>query len=167
MASLLRRTMVMLGLVDDEEYDDYEQYDEPPPVAPVLRARTAEPDAAGPQVRTLPRDYDTGGVTVQARPAVRAMASPRVHVLQPQAFSDAQEIGDRIKRGEPVIVNLQEVDPGLSRRLIDFCSGATYVLDAKLRQVATRVFLLTPSNVEVSEEEKRRLQERGLYQPNR
>jgi cell division inhibitor SepF len=59
------------------------------------------------------------------------------------------------------------VDADLSRRLIDFCSGATYVLDAKMKPVAKRVFLLTPSNVEVSDEEKRRLQERGLYLPNR
>jgi FtsZ-interacting cell division protein YlmF len=172
MASFLRRTMVMLGLVDDDEYDDYEHYDEP--VAPV-RARPAvvdpmEPMNPGP-VRALPRerdrDLDTGGVTLQARPAVvRAVQSPRVHVVQPEGFNDAQEIGDRLKTGQPVIVNLQEVDSDLSRRLIDFCSGATYVLDAKMKPVARRVFLLTPSNVEVSDEEKRRLQERGLYSPN-
>jgi cell division inhibitor SepF len=171
MASFLRRTMVMLGLVDDDEYDDYEHYDEP--VAP-MRARPTvvdpiEPMGTGP-VRALPRDrdLDTGGVTLQARPAVvRAVQSPRVHVVQPEGFNDAQEIGDRLKTGQPVIVNLQEVDADLSRRLIDFCSGATYVLDAKMKPVAKRVFLLTPSNVEVSDEEKRRLQERGLYLPNR
>jgi cell division inhibitor SepF len=171
MASFLRRTMVMLGLVDDDEYDEYEHYDEP--VAP-SRPRTTmveplEPVSSGP-VRTLPRerDLDTGGVTLQARPAVvRPVPSPRVHVVQPQGFNDAQEIGDRLKTGQPVIVNLQDVDADLSRRLIDFCSGATYVLDAKMKPVAKRVFLLTPSNVEVSDEEKRRLQERGLYLPNR
>jgi cell division inhibitor SepF len=163
--------MVLLGLVDDEEYDHYEHYDEPT-AAVGARSRVSGAEAvesAGGPVRALPRDYDTGGVTVQPRltPVVRPVANPRVHVVQPQGFNDAQEIGDRLKTGQPVIVNLQDVDADLSRRLIDFCSGATYVLDAKMKPVAKRVFLLTPSNVEVSDEEKRRLQERGLYLPNR
>jgi cell division inhibitor SepF len=168
MASFLRRTMIMLGLVDDDEYDEYEHYEDQPVPSSITRARPLpESEAIGP-VRAIPRDYDTGGVTVQARPSVvRPVQSPRVHVVQPKGFNDAQEIGDRLKTGQPVIVNFQDVDADLSRRLIDFCSGATYVLDAKMKQVAKRVFLLTPSNVDVSDEEKRRLQERGLYLPNR
>ena len=168
MASFLRRTMIMLGLVDDDEYDEYEHYEDQQIPSAITRARPLpESESIGP-VRAIPRDYDTGGVTVQTRPAVvRPVQSPRVHVVQPKGFNDAQEIGDRLKTGQPVIVNFQDVDGDLSRRLIDFCSGATYVLDAKMKQVAKRVFLLTPSNVDVSDEEKRRLQERGLYLPNR
>ena len=45
--------------------------------------------------------------------------------------------------------------------MIDFISGATYVLGGSMDKVADQVFLLTPSNVEVSAEERRRLQERG------
>jgi cell division inhibitor SepF len=93
------------------------------------------------------------------------MQSTRVHVVAPSIFADAQEIGERLKNKEPVIVNLQDVDADLSRRLIDFCSGAVFVAGAKMQKVAKQVFLLTPSNVEVSDEEKRRLQERGLYAP--
>ncbi|MGK3936779.1 cell division protein SepF, partial [Enterococcus faecium] len=77
--------------------------------------------------------------------------------------ADAQEVGDRFKSGQPVIVNLQAGDPQLSRRMIDFCSGVTYALGGSMEKVADQVFLLTPSNVEVSAEEKRRLEERGLY----
>ena len=62
-----------------------------------------------------------------------------------------------------MIVNLQGVDRELSRRLIDFSSGLTYGLGGAMERVAEQVFLLTPSTVEVSAEEKRRLQERGLY----
>lgn len=170
MASFLRRAMVSLGLVDDDEYEGYEHYDEPSSalVPPRPRATAFDPDGLSGPVRALPRDLDTGGVTVRDRPpVVRPVPNARVHVVQPKGFNDAQEIGDRLKTGQPVIVNLQDVDADLSRRLIDFCSGATYVLDAKMKPVAKRVFLLTPSNVEVSDEEKRRLQERGLYLPNR
>jgi cell division inhibitor SepF len=168
-SGFLRRAMVQLGLVDDDEYDDYEMYEDSHAMAGGMRGRTGveqlEPPAS--QVRPLPRDFEGSGVTLQPqRPAVVrpvAVQSARVHVVAPTMFADAQEIGDRLKTNQPVIVNLQEVDPELSRRLIDFCSGAVFVAGAKMQKVAKQVFLLTPSNVEVSDEEKRRLQERGLY----
>ena len=172
-SGFFRRAMVQLGLVDDDEYDDYEVYDEPHPVAAgVGRGRQMDPmeQGASAQVRPLPRDLDGGGVTIQPqRPAVVRpvpVQSPKVHVVAPSGFADAQEIGERLKTSQPVIVNLQEVDADLSRRLIDFCSGAVYVAGARMQKVARQVFLLTPSNVEVSDEEKRRLQERGLYAPS-
>jgi cell division inhibitor SepF len=172
-SGFLRRAMVQLGLVDDDEYDDYEVYEEPHPVAAGMgRSRQAadQIDTPSSQVRPLPRDFDGGGVTLQPqRPAVVRpvpVQSTRVHVVAPSTFADAQEIGERLKTNQPVIVNLQDVDADLSRRLIDFCSGAVFVAGAKMQKVAKQVFLLTPSNVEVSDEEKRRLQERGLYTPS-
>jgi cell division inhibitor SepF len=69
-----------------------------------------------------------------------------------------------IKQGNPVIVNLQLSDNELGRRMIDFCSGLTYALGGSMERVADHVFLLTPSNVEVTAEERTRLQERGLFQ---
>lgn len=87
----------------------------------------------------------------------------KVHIVAPSNFNDAQEVGDRLKASQPVILNLQGVDRDLSRRLIDFASGVTYALGGGMERVAESVFLLAPSNVELSAEEKRRLQERGLY----
>ena len=91
------------------------------------------------------------------------MPATRVHVMDPKGFNDAQEVGDRLKAGQPVILNLQGVDRDLQRRLIDFSSGLAYALNGTMSKAADQVFLLTPSNVEVSEEEKERLQARGLY----
>jgi cell division inhibitor SepF len=85
------------------------------------------------------------------------------HVLVPTSFNDAQEIADKFKSNTPVILNLQNVDRELSRRLIDFASGLCYGLGGTMEKVANQVYLLTPSNVEISAEERRRLQERGLY----
>jgi cell division inhibitor SepF len=117
-------------------------------------------------IRTIPREpQEYGGVTVQPRPAVVRAIQPvqnaKPHVVQPTSFPDAQEIGDRLKASQPVIVNLQAADRDLARRMIDFCSGATYVLGGAMDKVADQVFLLTPSNVEVSDEERRRLRERN------
>ena len=83
--------------------------------------------------------------------------------VAPSGFPDAKDIGDKLKASQPVIVNLQEVDRDLCRRIIDFASGLAYGLGGQMEKVAEQVFLLTPSNVEISPEEKRRLQERGLY----
>lgn len=106
------------------------------------------------------------GISIPRGAVVRPlqpMQSPKVHVVAPGGFNDAQEIGDRLKASQPVIVNLQGVQRDLSRRLIDFASGLSYGLGGAMEKVADSVFLLTPSNVEVSADEKRRLQERGLY----
>lgn len=175
MAGLLRRTMVYLGLVDDE-YDDFEPYEEQQPVAPapqtrqgpVARGYAQEPEPGISSIRTIPREGGVeypSGVTVQPRAAVVRPIQPvqnaKPVVIQPSSFSDAQEIGDRLKATQPVIVNLTAADRELARRMIDFCSGATYVLGVSMDKVADRVFLLTPSNVEVSAEERKRLEQRG------
>lgn len=156
MASMWRRTMVYLGLVDEPEDDD--------DVSAVTRA--AEP---GPNVRPLNRD-DAPAAPRRLRDeqsVVRTMPSSqtaaRVHVVEPRGFNDAQEVGDRLKANQPVILNLQGLERDLQRRLIDFSSGLAYALGGAMARVADQVFLLTPSNVEVSQEEKERLQARGLY----
>jgi cell division inhibitor SepF len=86
-----------------------------------------------------------------------------VSVVEPASFNDAQALADRFKRQQPVILNLQSVDAELSRRMVDFCSGLSYALDGNIQTVANRVFLLTPRNVEVSAEERKRLAERAFF----
>jgi len=123
-----------------------------------------EPYGKEPTVRTIPRDEPPSAVTVS--PGVMRSVVPgsaRVHIVEPHGFNDAQEIGDRLKVGQPVILNLQGVPRDLQRRLIDFSSGLAYAVGGSMSRVADQVFLLTPTNVEVSQEEKERLQARGLY----
>jgi cell division inhibitor SepF len=121
-----------------------------------------EPYGKEPTVRTIPRDEPPSAVTVSPG-VMRSAGSARVHIVEPHGFNDAQEIGDRLKVGQPVILNLQGVPRDLQRRLIDFSSGLAYAVGGSMSRVADQVFLLTPSNVEVSQEEKERLQARGLY----
>jgi cell division inhibitor SepF len=179
MASMWRRAMVYLGLVDDEEFDDYEDYPEPPPAVERIGERAAEqPEPSttpaerrgeGPAVRTLPRvrEPEHGGrpVSEPGPPTIRPVETTRsrVHVVEPHGFNDAQEVGDRLKAGQPVIINIQGLSRDLQRRLIDFSSGLAYAVGGSMSRVADQVFLLAPENVEVSEEEKERLQARGLY----
>jgi cell division inhibitor SepF len=82
-------------------------------------------------------------------------------VVGPTSFNDAQDVADKFKVNVPVILNLQGVDRDLSRRIIDFASGLCYGLGGQMERVANQVYLLTPNDVEVSLEERRRLRERG------
>jgi cell division inhibitor SepF len=87
----------------------------------------------------------------------------QVHLVVPRSFNDAQQIADQYKDQIPVILNLQQTDTDLSKRLIDFASGLTYALDGGMQRIADKVFLLTPRNVEVSAEERARLIEKGFF----
>lgn len=121
-----------------------------------------EPYGKEPTVRTIPREEPPSAVTMSPG-VMRSASSARVHVVEPHGFNDAQELGDRLKANQPVIMNLQGVPRELQRRLIDFSSGLAYGVGGSMSRVADQVFLLTPTNVEVSQEEKERLQARGLY----
>ena len=92
-------------------------------------------------------------------------SSARVHIVAPARFADAVEIANRLMNNQPVIVNMQTADRDLQRRMIDFCSGTTYALSGGMERVADEVFLLTPSNFKVSDEERQRLADRGLVNP--
>lgn len=169
-SGMVRKAMVYLGLSDDD-YHDYDAYDDGGQTSGTVPRRLPEPADVGPgqvsAVRPLPRDMSadpSNGITVRPRVVpVQPPQAAKVQVVVPTHFADAQEIGDRFKNAQPVIINLQAGDRELSRRMIDFCSGVTYALGGSMDKVADQVFLLTPSNVEVSADEKRRLQERGLY----
>ena len=172
----------------DDEYEDAEADAAAAPVAgrpaaarPSNACPTTTRPTAGKAAPARPTTSESSPVTVfrgrhsreeaeapvaAVRPSsVKAIPMPttRVHVMDPRGFNDAQEVGDRLKNGQPVILNLQGVDRDLQRRLIDFSSGIAYALSGTMSKAADQVFLLTPSNVEVSDEEKERLQQRGLY----
>ncbi len=127
-----------------------------------------EPDAP------LEAVVDDGGEPVQVRArtgtavadenaVVRSLDSMRAkpRTLLPESFADAKIVADEFKRDIPVVLNLQSVERDLARRLIDFASGICYVLDGSMEKMASQVFLLIPESVEVSEEDRRRIEERG------
>ncbi len=190
MASMWRRAMLYLGLGPDDEYDDYGMVDEPMPErsrpapvqsrypagGPIARDLERDPEASGSgSVRTIggapvrPQPSGSGGDpaerprTAVVRP-LQPVSSAKPHVVAPTSFNHAQEVADKLKVNQPVIVNLQNVDRDLSRRIIDFASGLCYGIGGQMERVANQVFLLTPTNVEVSVEDRRRLQEHGYHE---
>ena len=135
-----------------QDFDDWTESESDAPAARVPTARSSREA----RVRDLPSRV----------PRIEAVPNPssvRVHLVLPRSFNDAQQIADRFKQGIPVILNLQNADAELSKRLIDFTSGLTYALNGGMQRVADKVFLLTPRNVEVSAEQRAQLLERGGF----
>ena len=168
------RTLVYFGLAeeDDPRYEVVQDHEPEAELEDRYRER--------PNVRRLQRkrrdDFDDIFADDSAPPAGRETRVLRsvggngsreldlqVHLVIPKNFNDAQQIADRYKDDVPVILNLQQTDPDLSKRLIDFASGLTYALDGGMQRIAEKMFLLTPRNVEVSAEEKARLIDKGFF----
>jgi cell division inhibitor SepF len=186
------KTLVYFGIAEEEDWDEdgyltdeelQRAYAERPNVrrlAPRRRGREEFDDWTDPEpatartsvLRPTAEQRSQQRLTEQRQAAeprrlrgVESIASPnvKVHLVLPRSFNDAQQIADRFKDGVPVILNLQQSDQELSKRLIDFASGLTYALDGGMQRIADKVFLLTPRNVEVSAEERARMIERGGF----
>ena len=172
----LRKTMQYLGLVDTgEEADDYADYDEPRE-RPVRRYDSApsEPRLAPAPVVRRPAESRvsmSGGSGAAVAVAVEEgrLAVPdeapsyRITTLQPRSYNEARQIGEEFREGTPVIMNLTEMDDGDAKRLVDFAAGLIFGLRGSIEKVTNKVFLLSPSNVDVSAEDKRRIREGGFY----
>jgi cell division inhibitor SepF len=175
------RTLVYFGLAEEYDDDDYDP-DTGPEVALEDRYRE-RPNVRRLAPRRRPDDIDDIFGEDQPRgrqqTVLRSVQGGRgnggrdrggrddrdfqVHVVHPKSFNDAQQVADKFKRDIPVIINLQEADQDLPRRMIDFVSGLTYALDGGMQRIADRVFMLTPRNVELSAEERARLIEKGFF----
>ena len=136
MANPLRKTMVYLGLADEE-------YDDGMPQAPVAPAQPAAPGRAP--------------VTPLRRPMATKQAAPsgmnEILTVHPRAYKDAQTIAESFREGVPVIINLSQMSEPDARRLIDFASGLSQGLYGKIERVTSKVFLLSPEHVAVSGEQ--------------
>ncbi len=175
MATMWKKAMLYLGLAPDEEYEDDEVDDrEAVPVARSAPSRTnpsLPPEPGGGALRPVPRERQAASDALAApapvrrpgvvRPLPTTPSSSRPFAVAPVSFNDAQEVADTFMANTPVIMNLEGVDRELSRRLVDFASGLCYGTRGQMEKVTTSVYLLTPTNVEVSAEDRRKLQHGG------
>ncbi len=91
-----------------------------------------------------------------------AAALARITTLQPRSYKEARTIGEHYRDGQPVIINLTELDAADAKRLVDFAAGLAFALRGQIDKVTNRVFLLTPADVEVSADDARKLVDRSV-----
>lgn len=136
MSNPLRKTMVYLGLADEEvEYDQH-------PAAPTASAASSAVAAQRAPVTPLRR----------AAPVRQAAPSDMNEILtvHPRAYKDAQVIAESFREGIPVIINLSQMPESEARRLVDFASGLSQGLYGRIERVTSKVFLLSPAHVATS-----------------
>ena len=139
MANPLRKTMVYLGLAD-EEFD----YEDEAPQAPAAPVTHAAPSAG------------RAPVTPLRRPTAKTTGPSDMNeilTVHPRQYKDAQVIAENFREGIPVIINLSQMSEPDAKRLIDFASGLSQGLYGKIERVTNKVFLLSPEHVAISGEQ--------------
>ena len=87
----------------------------------------------------------------------------KITTLRPKDYSEARTIGERFRDGTPVIMDLVTMANADAKRLVDFAAGLAFALRGSFDKVATKVFLLSPADIDVSAEERRRIAEAGFH----
>ncbi|MCR5546388.1 MAG: cell division protein SepF [Lachnospiraceae bacterium] len=141
-----------MKLGDEDDYDDYdddyeddEDYEETEKKS--LFKRSSD-DASE-------KKSQNSGATVSRFPTMRGgkktvSSSMEVCVIKPSSFEDAREIAETLLADRTVILNMEGLELGLAQRIIDFISGSCYAIDGNLQKVSNYIFIITPSNVDIS-----------------
>jgi cell division inhibitor SepF len=145
--SALNKVMEYLGLVDGPE------------------GATQEPKTVKKDVRVAPvastQPTQSAGVTVlggrrtvEAEVSLDLEPSYNIITLHPRSYSEARQMAEHYRQGNPVIINLDDMDESERKRLVDFASGLAFGLQGGIERIASRVFLISPANVSVRTEDK-------------
>jgi len=94
---------------------------------------------------------------------VHAHRGSQITKRVPRSLADAQRAAEDLKERRPVIVNLEKADDELARRVIDLISGVTYALNGFYERVGDKVFLFTPSNIIIADEDEVEPGGKGLF----
>lgn len=149
MAKLIDRVIGIMGFADDEEQED--QFEE--------KGKDKDPEKnTYEEVRTNRKNAQVVSIHSQKQ--------MRVVVMEPKSFEEAQNIADQLKTRRPVIVNLENAEKVLAKRIVDFISGTTYALNGNMQKVGNGIFLFVPNNVDISGEMRDELKDKGLFWTN-
>ncbi|MEO6472820.1 MAG: cell division protein SepF [Aeromicrobium sp.] len=154
MAGAMRKVGEYLGLVEQADFDD--EFDEFEPSVPAPRA-TAVARTNVPTVANL---------VEHRRPTPVPQTSKdvsRIETVTPRTYNDARTVGEHYRSGVPVIMNLSEIDDSDAKRLVDFAAGLVFAVHGSINRVTAKVFLLSPENVIVTDEDKQRIAAGGFY----
>ena len=94
---------------------------------------------------------------------IHATAQLQVVLVKPERFETAAEIADHLRERRTVVLNLEQTNKDIARRLVDFLSGVAYAQDGKIKKVAINTYLITPYNVDLLGDLIDELENNGLY----
>ena len=124
----------------DEEVDGFEEESEAP-ARPLRRESRPEPVTA-----TSERSESTG---FSGKVLSMNSNKPSVVLFRPTCFNEATKAADDLRERKAVIVNMENVEPAMARRVVDFLSGCAYALDGKVKKIALATYLFCPQSMDV------------------
>ncbi len=140
---------------EDEEEDDYEE-----DFTPVNNVREMPRDRGSRADRDPDRDADRRSNKVVN---IHTTTQLQVVLVSPTRFENASEIADHLRDKRTVVLNLEQTDKNIARRLIDFLSGVAYANEGTIKKVALSTYIITPYNVEILGDLIDELENNGLY----
>ena len=145
MANAIKRVANYLGLMDDPEFD-----------TPVRSKLPSLPTSGEGGVKARPPRSVPSVVTSsnEIAPQLDLPVLERIVTLHPRFYNEARTIGEHFREGNPVIINLTDMDESEHKRLVDFASGLAFGLHGTIERVTKKVFLISPANLHVSTEDK-------------
>ena len=152
--SVLDKFLSIMKLDDEDDYEDDffddDEFEDAPKKSFFKKTRKADFDEEDDADFYDDRRTSTASskVTPMRQPARRA--SMEVCVIKPTAVDDAREITETLLSGRTVILNLEGLDLEIAQRIIDFTSGATFAINGNLQKISNYIFLVTPTNVDIS-----------------
>jgi cell division inhibitor SepF len=149
MSNAMRRVANYLGLVDDPEIAN--------------SVETSAPRVPDVRIRTREARHVTSVVTTDAAPQLDLPVLDRIITLHPRFYNEARTLGEHYRLGNPVIINLTDMDESERKRLVDFASGLVFGHHGTIERVTSKVFLLSPANVKVSSEDKTAAAEASFF----
>ena len=134
----------------EDEYDDYEEgaegFEEEQEDRPVRARRTPMFSNSAEEASASSKPTGTSAFSGQV---VSMSNKQEVVLFHPASFNDASKAADDLRNRKAVIVNMENVDKAMARRVVDFLSGCAYALDGKVKKVAQSTYLFCPHNMEV------------------
>ena len=146
MSKILSKVKSLLGFEDYEEYEDYDDYEEE---NDVKDEEEMEP--------VITNKKNSKVVNIHTS------STTKVTITKPVDYEEATEICDALKNRRIVLVNTTMLELKIAQRLLDFISGSCYALGGELQQIEKGVYILSPSNVEVTNELKNELSSRAVF----
>ena len=149
----------------DDDYDDYDEddygdaYDEPaeaPAPAPRREKRRApapvmdeEEEDTGFGFAPMPATTSSAPISGFSGQVVGGANKQQVVLFRPNNFNDTSKAADDLRSKKAVIVNMENVDKAMARRVVDFLSGCAYAMDGKVKKIAQSTYLFCPFNMDI------------------
>ena len=166
MAGAMRKVGEYLGLVEQADFDD-DFDDEVSTPVPVKREPDRRPAVVRPTTVSSIDEHRRGERSTEygrgARTSEPSSDLYRIETVTPRTYNDARTVGEHYRSGVPVIMNLSEIDDDDAKRLVDFAAGLVFAVHGSINRVTAKVFLLSPANVEVTDEDRQRIAAGGFY----